>query len=143
MARVVIDSNVLLAARLERDSNHERAMPITDAVDHGTLPSVVVLTDVLSETLNYLNERVGHTVAVRTLDALVESSGYEIVRSTKGDFDAGRSLFRTYDGLSLIDGMIAAYMHRTDCTYLYSFDDDFDAVGDITRLETADDPFKE
>lgn len=67
-------------------------MPITDAVDHGTLPSVAVLTDILGEILNYLNERAGHTVAVK---------------------------------------------------YLYSFDDDFDAVGDITRLETAGNPFKE
>lgn len=141
MVRVVIDSNVLLAARLERDSNHGQATPITDAIDNGTLPPVAVLTDVLGETLNYLNGRAGHTVAVKTLDALVESSGFKIVRSTKSDFDAGRSLFRTYEELSLIDGVIAAYMHRSDCKYLYSFDDDFDAVGEITRLETTDNPF--
>jgi predicted nucleic acid-binding protein len=141
VARVVIDSNILLAARLERDTNHERATPITDAIDHGTLPTAVVLSDVLAETLNYLNERAGHAVAAGTLDALIESSGFEIVRSTKSDFDAGRSLFRTYEVLSLTDGEIAAHMQRTDREYLYSFDDDFDAVEHITRLETADNPF--
>lgn len=141
MSQVVIDATVLIAARLKRDSSHERATPITDGIDHGTLPSAVILSDVLAETLNYLNERAGHTVAVRTLDALIESSGFEIVRPTKIDFDAGRSLFRTYEKLSLTDGVIAAHMQRTDCDYLYSFDDDFDVVGRITRLETADNPF--
>jgi predicted nucleic acid-binding protein len=32
-------------------------------------------------------------------------------------------------------------MRRTDIEYLYSFDDGFDGVGDISRLETADNPF--
>ncbi|ERH02362.1 MAG: hypothetical protein J07HN6_00394 [Halonotius sp. J07HN6] len=32
-------------------------------------------------------------------------------------------------------------MHRTDIEYIYSFDDDFDAVSDITRLATATNPF--
>ena len=141
MPQVVLDANVLIAARLKRDSNHERATPITDGIDRGTLPSAVILNDVLAETLNYLNERAGHAVAVRTLDALIESSGFEIVRSTKSDFDAGRSLFRTYEKLSLIDGVIAAHMQRTGRNYLYSFDDDFDTVEHITRLETADNPF--
>jgi hypothetical protein len=32
-------------------------------------------------------------------------------------------------------------MRRTGIEYLYSFDDDFDALGWITRLDTADNPF--
>jgi hypothetical protein len=33
------------------------------------------------------------------------------------------------------------YMQREGIEYLYSFDDDFDALGGITRLETPDNPF--
>jgi len=50
-------------------------------------------------------------------------------------------LFETYDGLAFGDATIAAYMERTDVKYLYSFDDDFDALDWVTRLETADNPF--
>lgn len=32
-------------------------------------------------------------------------------------------------------------MTRQDVEYLFSFDDDFDAVEGLTRLETADNPF--
>ena len=50
-------------------------------------------------------------------------------------------LFETYEGLSFGDATIAAYMGREEIERLYSFDDDFDALDGITRLETADDPF--
>jgi len=36
----------------------------------------------------------------------------------------------------------SSYMDRKDIEYLYSFDDDFDALSGITRLETPDNPFK-
>jgi len=33
-------------------------------------------------------------------------------------------------------------MQRENIEYLYSLDDDFDEVDGITRLETADNPFR-
>ena len=32
-------------------------------------------------------------------------------------------------------------MQRESIEYLYSFDDDFEVIEDITRLKTADNPF--
>lgn len=32
-------------------------------------------------------------------------------------------------------------MQREGIEYLYSFDDDFDVINDITRLETPNNPF--
>ena len=32
-------------------------------------------------------------------------------------------------------------MEREGIEYLYSFDDDFDALDGVTRLDTADNPF--
>lgn len=32
-------------------------------------------------------------------------------------------------------------MERENIEYLYSFDDDFDALENVTRLATADNPF--
>lgn len=140
MQRVVVDTDVIVAARLGRDANHQRAEPIVSGIDGGHLPTAIVLTDVLVEVLNYLNERASHEAAVATLDALVESSGFELVRPANADFTAGRSLFRRYEGLSLTDAIIAAYVDREELEYLYSFDGDFDALDGLTRLETADHP---
>lgn len=57
------------------------------------------------------------------------------------DFNAAQSVFRRYDELSFVDATIVAYLNREGVEYLYSFDDDFDAVDGVSGMETADDPF--
>jgi predicted nucleic acid-binding protein len=66
-----VDANVLIAARLTRDQNHDRGKAIGEAIDQGRLPTAIVLSDVLEEGINYLQARAGHDVAVETLDALI------------------------------------------------------------------------
>ena len=136
MSRPVVDANVVIAARLLRDQNHERAKEITAAFDRGRFPTGSVFDTVLEEILNYLQARSTHDVAVGTLDAMIESNGFEIVRTEPRDFDAGRSIFRQHQGLSLTDGIIAGAMAHRNLEYLYSFDGGFDAVEDVVRLDT-------
>lgn len=143
MAVVAVDANVLIAARLARDQNHDRGEAIAEAIDQGRLPTAVVLSDVLQEVVNYLQARAGHNTAVETLDALIESSGFELTQTPKSEFDAGRSVFRRYESLSLTDAIIVAAMQRQDIEYLYSFDDGFDSVAEITRITTPDNPFEQ
>jgi predicted nucleic acid-binding protein len=133
---------VLIAARPSRDQDHDRARRIANAFDAGDLPTGIVLSDVLEEILDYLQARSTPAVAVETLDAVIESRGFELVYTPKADFVAGRSLFRTHDRLSLTDGVIAASMDRRGIEYLHSFDDGFDSVGGVTRLVTAANPFE-
>lgn len=141
MSRVVVDANVLIAARLSRDQDHDRGREIAEAFDQGELPTAYVLSDVLEEVLNYLEARSTHRIAVETLDALIESSGFDVAYTPKRDFDAGRSLFRKHEQLSLTDAVIAASMQRQDLEYLYSFDDGFDAIDGIARITTTENPF--
>jgi uncharacterized protein len=75
------------------------------------------------------------------LDRLIEGTHFEIVHAPQSDFNAAQAVFRRYPGLSFVDATIAAHMQREGIEYLYSFDDDFDTVDDLTRLETADNPF--
>ncbi len=141
MARVVVDANVLIAARLSRDQNHDRGLAISQGIDQGRLPTAYLLSDVLEEVINYLLARSSHSVATETLDGLIESSGFDLSYTPKADFDAGRPLFRRHESLSLTDAIIVAAMQRTETEYLYSFDDGFDSVPGITRLSTPDNPF--
>ncbi|MFT4922005.1 MAG: putative nucleic acid-binding protein, partial [Haloarculaceae archaeon] len=57
------------------------------------------------------------------------------------DYHRAVDLFDDHEQLAFGDATIAAYMDRTGIEYLYSFDDDFDQLGWITRLDTADNPF--
>ena len=141
MASVFVDANVLIAARLSRDQNHERGKAVSDAIDQGDLPTAYILSDVLEEAINYLQARAGHDVATETLDALIESSGFSLRQTSKTDFNAGRSVFRRYESLSLTDAVIVAAMQRHEADYLYSFDDGFDSVPELTRLTTPENPF--
>jgi predicted nucleic acid-binding protein len=42
----------------------------------------------------------------------------------------------------LTDAVIVATMQRDEIEYLYSFDDGFDGVPELTRLTTPDNPFE-
>ena len=142
MAVAVVDTNVLIARASRRDENHETARAIVDGIDGGELPSVRVTNYVVTETLNYIHERQHHELAVELYDRLAEATGFELVHAPKADFSRAVELFEQYDGLAFADATIAAYMEREEVRYLYSFDDDFDAVDGITRLVTATNPFE-
>ena len=141
MAVALLDTNVLFASASSRDEYHDRAREIVRGIDHGDLPEAIVTNYVVAETLNLSGEKLDADAANQMLDRLIEGAHFEIVHAPKADFNAAQALFRRYGELSFVDSTIAAYMDREDVEYLYSFDDDFDAVTDFTRLETSDNPF--
>jgi predicted nucleic acid-binding protein len=141
MAVALLDTNVLFASASASDEYHDTGMEIIRAVDHGDLPEGIVTNYVLAETLNLVRERLGPEPATGILDRLVEGAHFDISHAPRADFTAGQALFRQYADLSFVDATIAAYMQREGIEYLYSFDDGFDGVDGVTRLETADNPF--
>ena len=141
MAVALLDTNVFFASASFRDEYHDRAREIIRGIDHGDLPEAIVTNYVVAETLNLSGEKLSADAANQMLDRLIEGAHFEIVHAPKADFNAAQALFRRYGELSFVDSTIAAYMDREDVEYLYSFDDDFDAVTDLIRLETAENPF--
>lgn len=143
MAVAVIDSNILIDYKnTGAGDRHDRAEAIVEAVDRGELPTARVTDAVLLETLNWIHERQRHDIAVDLRRRLSNSAGFELVHSPQKDFHRAVELFETYEGLAFGDATIAAYMEREDIEYLYSVDDDFDAVDNLTRLTTAENPFE-
>ncbi|WP_379751961.1 type II toxin-antitoxin system VapC family toxin [Halomarina salina] len=132
---------MLLARMSRKDAHHDTARRIVEAADHGDLPTMRVTNYVVTETLNYLHERQEHDVAVELYDRLVQSAGFEPVHTPKADFSQAVDLFRENSGLAFGDAAIVACMQREDIEYVYSFDDDFDPVTGVTRLNTATNPF--
>lgn len=141
MPTAIIDTNVIVAVQSERDQYHDTAQRIIAGMDSGDLPLGRITNYVLAESLNLIGERFSHRAATGMLDRLIESAGFEIVHTTKSDFNAGQALFRRYEGLTFVDAITAAHAGRMGIEYLYSFDDDFDAVEGVSRLNSAVDPF--
>jgi predicted nucleic acid-binding protein len=141
MAVAVVDTGVLVGMADVDDEHHDTAMEIVRAMDHGNLPTGRVTNYIALETLNWIHTRKRHSKAVETYERLNQSAGFEVLHAAQKDFPSALNLFKTYEGLSFGDATIAAYMQREGIEYLYSFDDDFDRLDGITRLETPDNPF--
>lgn len=142
MPRALLDATVVIAFADVDDADHETGDAIVRGVDDGTLPIGVITDDALLEVLNFVHERRGQSMATDLLDRLVEGAHFRLPASPKETYGVGRSLFRRYDGLSFGDAMQVAYMQREGIEYVYSFDDDFDAVAGITRLSASENPFE-
>ena len=141
MAVAVVDTGVLIGMADVDDEQHDVALEIVREMDHGNLPTGRVTNYIVLETLNWIHERKRHQKAVETYKRLNQSAGFEVLHAAQKDFTSALSLFQTDEGLSFGDATIAAYMQREGIEYLYSFDEDFDTVAGITRLETANTPF--
>jgi predicted nucleic acid-binding protein len=142
MPRALIDTTVLFAAAYQRDQLHDTALPVLRGIDAGTLPEAVVLDYVLAETLNGLTTHAGHEAAVDLLDRLEENARFHIDTLSADALATGKALFRQSASLSFVDACLVAYLQTEGLDYLYAFDDDFDAVGDCTRLDTATNPYE-
>jgi predicted nucleic acid-binding protein len=141
MARALVDATITIAFADTDDEHHDQGRRIVREVDHGNLATGVVTHEALVETLNYINERSGHTKAAQLLDLLEESAYYHLPPGSKANAGRGRGVFRQYPGLSLGDAMQVAFMRSEGIDYIYSFDDDFDRVEDITRINAPTNPF--
>ena len=142
MAVALLDTNVLFASASARDVYHDDALDIVRAVDHGDLPEAIVTDYVVGETLNLVREKLGPDAATEMLDRFVEGAHFELVHTPKADFTAAQAHFRRYRELSFVDATLIAYADREDVDYLYSFDDDFDAVDGLVRLDSAANPYQ-
>ena len=141
MPRALLDTSVLFAAAYRRDTAHDAALPILQGVDDGSLPEAVVLDYVLAETLNGLTTHAGHDAAVDFLDRIEENTYFHIDSLTADALATGKALFRQHEPFSFVDACIVAYMQTEGLGYLYAFDNDFDAVEDVYRLNTATNPY--
>jgi len=141
MPRALIDTTVLFAAAYRQDGSHDAALPVLQGIDNGTLPEAVILDYVLAETLN------GLTTHARPRRSRRSPQSHRRKRPLPHRLTHHRrprnreAPLRQHEPLSFVDACIIAYMQTEGLGYLYALDDDFDAVEDIYRLDTATNPY--
>ncbi|EMA50823.1 type II toxin-antitoxin system VapC family toxin [Halococcus salifodinae] len=111
------------------------------AADARDLPVCVVLDFVLAETMNALTQELAHEETTEALSMVRESTGFEIRRSTNEVWTTGLGVYEGYAHLSLVDAILVAYARETDISYIYSFDDGFDSIDGVQRLNTNTNPY--
>jgi predicted nucleic acid-binding protein len=141
MTDVVVDSNVVVGARMQRDQWHDAGRAIVSGIDAGDLPRGRLTYFCLPEVLTPIEKRAGDGPARETLAFLIESRGFDLVYVAREDVTKGLAIYRREDGIEVVDCFTVAYMQRLGIEFVYSFDDDFDRFDGITRIVSADDPF--
>lgn len=141
MTRALVDATVVIAAVDRDDEDHETGLEIIEAIDHGELPKGIIVSGSLQESLNYVHERKSHAAAVDILDRFVRGAQFEIPYNPKKNYGQARSLFRSNGVMNFGDALQATFLQNADLQYIYSFDDDFDSVDGIERLNAPVNPF--
>lgn len=141
---VLVDSVVVIGAAIDSDQNHDAASDIVHGIDEGELPPAIIHDYVYAEIVNFLTKTTG--VAQSEIFDLINridvAENFRLYRAPDAYFESGRNeIYFRYDALSLTDAISVSFMENSGIDYLYSFDSGFDAVDEVTRLDTADSPY--
>jgi predicted nucleic acid-binding protein len=145
MATAVIDANVLVGLLDERDKWHGTAVAIRDALDEADA-ELVYFDCVLNEAISVLARRTGEQRRPEQFDALLDQLARLIPASditwVGGEiqrlYDEVVGLVRSSAGeLNFHDALMALICREQGVSVLVSFDQDFDQVDWLTRVDSA------
>ncbi|MDY6764524.1 MAG: PIN domain-containing protein [Halobacteria archaeon] len=142
MQQALVDTGVLYGAFQNRDQYHDKALEIVKEADRGHLPVLVALDFVIAETMNALTQEIRHDECSRAYSMVEESAGLEIKRTSNAVWDRGVIAYKKQSHLSFVDSLLYAYSRENEVEYIYSFDDGFDGLDGLSRLNTAVNPYE-
>ena len=131
-----IDSVVLAAAALKRDAMHKKASEILRRLIASG--SKACFSDfILAETLTLIrfSGRGGAEASNRAHEILTSTKTLELTRLTDRELELAAELFKKYPQLSFVDATTVALMYSRKIKRILSFDQDFDSVPGIERIE--------
>jgi predicted nucleic acid-binding protein len=136
----LLDTNPLLRY-LSRDDEAKarRALALLLRVERGE--EVVVATPmVIFETVFTLQSfyRMPRADIRDRVGAIIRMRGLQLAQ--KRTYGRALDLYASHTFLSFADAFNAAFMHDRGITELYTWDEDFDRLTDITRREPGDSP---
>jgi predicted nucleic acid-binding protein len=132
-----VDTNAFVALFNEDDTYYERANAVMDGIQHGDLAYGPIFTSrfVISETVTTLLYGAGHREAVAALQAIRESSTFNILEVTEPIFTQTAAQFEEYDDqqISFVDHLNSVLSEEFDIDHIFAFEDDFATLG-LTRV---------
>lgn len=130
---IIADSSGLVSLISEADSNHKVAGQIThDSKDING--SIIVPSDVFSETLNVIGKKISHVIAIRAGQEIMNSETYLILEASEATRQAAFELFQSQsESVSFTDCIVMAFADQFNTKSIFGFDEAFRKNG-YTRL---------
>lgn len=130
---LMIDTGALYARADSDDTHYETATDVFERIRSGGLPYRPLYTTqaVLAEAATLCRYKLGHDVAVRTLNAVRDSQSITVLPVEPDTFDAAATQFAAYDDqeISFVDHTTAVLAADRDIDHVFAFDDDFRTLG--------------
>lgn len=129
-----IDTVTLFASFFVDEKHYAKAKKIVGAIADGEIKNVVFSDYILDELLTLARAKKGTAVSNEILEGLINSE-IEMVKIEQRHLTLAMELFKSYEKLSFTDCTTVALMLDLGIKEIYSFDQGFDSVTKIVRLE--------
>lgn len=137
MSVFVVDSVVLAAAALKRDTHHKKASRILTKIGRGELGKCIFTDFIIAETLTLIrfSGRGGVEASSRAYEILLSSKNLGLTRLSDEELRMAGQIFKKYPAPSFVDATTVGLMQNREIKNLISFDTGFDAVPGVVRHE--------
>lgn len=126
---LIADSSGIVSLVTETDRNHPAAVRFARGFIE-IAGSVLVPSDVLSESLNVLGKKAGHEAAIKTAEQILQSEAFVVVYPDDEIVAGALALFREQPGsVSFTDCMVMATADFYGTKELFAFDEVFEKNG--------------
>ena len=126
---IIADSSGLISLVSSTDQNHQKALDISQELLQAK-GSIIIPSDVFSETLNVAGKKLGHSAAVGTAETLFTTSPFVIVDSDEKLREHAFSLFKKQpEPVSFTDCIVMATADRYKTKEIFGFDKIFSKNG--------------
>ncbi len=126
---LIADSSGIISLTSQHDRNH--AIALVESEKYSTInESILVPSDVFSETINILGKKAGHSAALTTASILREEAVFIIVEMTLTlREEALKKFAEQQEGVSFTDCMVMAFADHYDTKHIFGFDEVFKKNG--------------
>jgi predicted nucleic acid-binding protein len=134
-SKAIIDSNVFIASWHKRDQYNDASVAILKKLVSGEIHDVYITNYVVMEVVNFLMRKASFAVAKEAFGYLTKTDRIHVVYVDKLFSLSVAHVFSTYGVLTLTDCSLVVLAEREGIKTLYSFDEGFDRVKNVQRLE--------
>ena len=122
---IIADSSGIVSLISETDKNHPIALQITDDLNN-TQGSIIVPSDVFSETLNAIGRKISHEVAIAVGQEIITSSIYLVLEANEKTRQLAFALFKSQpESVSFTDCIVMAFADQFNTKDIFGFDEAF------------------
>jgi predicted nucleic acid-binding protein len=130
---IFVDTGAFYARADEDDAHHDTATRVFENIRSGEVAYRPVFTSqsVLAELATLTLYKLGHSDAVRVLNAIRDSGSINVLPVGRVPFEAAASQFEDYDDqeISFVDHTTSVLANERDIEHVFAFDGDFRTLG--------------